>query len=131
MSKEDDLRSQYEQMGTNQVRSLLESGSVTHDNRRFTIDWLAEKDREAEELRESSQVEIAATASRAAVAAERAASAAEEQARAAAEQARAAERAAAAAEAQAWIARHALITAIAAAAIAAIALIVSIYSAPR
>ncbi len=101
-----EIRAQMEAKGPAQVRLLMQSGGWPPHLSKITVDWLREKDQEAERLTASCNAEMAATASRAASAAERAASAAEEQAK---------------------TARQALTTAIVATAIAAIALIVSIY----
>jgi uncharacterized protein (DUF1697 family) len=103
-----DIRAQLEKHGAAQVRTLIQSGNWPTNLTPIALEWLKEKDQEAERLTAASQSEMADAASRAATAAERAA---------------------AAAEAQARTARHALITAIAATLIAAIALIVSIFGA--
>lgn len=99
------IRAQLEKHGVNQVRLLMQSGNWATQLNQIALEWLKEKDQEAERLTAASQADMAAAASRAAVAAERAATAAEAQAR---------------------TAKHALITAIAATVIAAIALAVSI-----
>ncbi len=121
------IRAQLEKHGVEQVKILMHTGGWPHNLNPIALEWLKEKNQEAEHLTASSQAEMAETASRAAIAAERAAiaseraaSAAEEQARAAVEQARAAERAAKAAEAANKRATIALV-------IAAISVIVSIF----
>jgi hypothetical protein len=103
-----DIRAQMENKGSAQVRTLMQAGIWPAQHMHIALEWLKEKDQEAERLTTASNAEMAATASRAASAAERAVAAAEEQAR---------------------TAKHALITAVVATAIAAIALMVSIMGA--
>jgi hypothetical protein len=95
----------FEEMGPKQVQTLMLSGGIVTQNYPLAMQWLAEKDQEAARLTAASQIEMAATASRAVAAAERAATAAETQAR---------------------TAKQALTTAIIATATAVIALIMSI-----
>jgi len=99
------MRLQFENLGVEQVRTLMMSGGLVTQHNVTALEWLAEKDQEASRLTAASQAEMAATASRAVAAAERAATAAEAQAR---------------------TAKQALTTAIIATAIAAVALIMSI-----
>jgi hypothetical protein len=95
----------FEEMGEEAVRLHVNNAGFNTTNQRLAIKWLTGKAQELERRRDSSQAEMAATASRAATTAERAAAAAELQAR---------------------TAKDALITAVVATIIVAIALIVSI-----
>ena len=87
----DDVIARLEELGPNQVRTLMNSGNIlTGWNVGIVMKWLAEKDQEEKRLNASSlaeQIEIARVASRAAdraaLAAERASDAAERQASAA------------------------------------------------
>ena len=79
-----------EELGSNQVRLMMQSGALPTQWTNVAVDWLAQKDQEEirrNDASQSEQIEIARLASsaaeRAAVAAERASKAAERQADAA------------------------------------------------
>lgn len=111
----------FEAQGVAQVRTRIASGNFPTNFMQDALIWLKSKDDELASLQSLSNAEMAAIASRSAVAAERAAAAAESQAKAADEQASAARE-------QARIAQKALNTARFAAGIGLIALILSIFT---
>lgn len=94
MPLSDDIIARLEELGPNQVRTLMASGGLPSGwNFGWVTEWLASKDKEERRLSESSQAEQIETARSASKAAERAAAAAERASAAAERQATAAERA--------------------------------------
>jgi hypothetical protein len=93
VSENDQIIARLEQLGPNQVRTLMQSGGLPTGWNVRIVEWLAVKDREERRLSDSSQAEQVAIARAASSAAERAAAAAERASVAAERQAVAAERA--------------------------------------
>lgn len=81
---ESEQRSQFEQLGSDEVRLLLNGNRFSAQNKRWAIRWLAERDQEEarrKDVSQAEQIEVARSAKdaawAAAKAAERAAAAAE------------------------------------------------------
>lgn len=72
----DEWRARFEQLGPEQVRTMMQSGGILQHQYAFALEWLAEKDQDfarQKEASKSEQVEIARSAKDAAWAAARAA----------------------------------------------------------